>query len=26
MKERSGGHGAAFWQQEFPLMLAWALR
>jgi pimeloyl-ACP methyl ester carboxylesterase len=26
MTERRGRHGGAFWQQEFPLMLAWALR
>jgi pimeloyl-ACP methyl ester carboxylesterase len=26
MTERSGRHGGAFWQQEFPVMLAWALR
>jgi enterochelin esterase-like enzyme len=25
MKERAGAHGDAFWQQEFPLMVAWAL-
>jgi enterochelin esterase-like enzyme len=24
MKERVGSHGDAFWQQEFPLMVAWA--
>lgn len=24
MTERSGSHGGAFWQEEFPLMLAWA--
>jgi enterochelin esterase-like enzyme len=26
MTERDGRHGGVFWQQEFPLMLAWALR
>jgi pimeloyl-ACP methyl ester carboxylesterase len=26
MKERGGRHGDAFWQREFPLMLAWAFR
>jgi predicted esterase len=25
MHERSGSHGGAFWREEFPLMLAWAL-
>jgi hypothetical protein len=24
MKERDGSHGGAFWQEEFPLMVAWA--
>ena len=24
MKERVGSHGGAFWQEEFPLMVAWA--
>ena len=24
MKERRGSHGDAFWQEEFPLMVAWA--
>jgi len=24
MNERAGSHGAAFWQEEFPLMVAWA--
>ena len=24
MTERVGGHGDAFWGQEFPLMVAWA--
>jgi hypothetical protein len=24
MVERDGGHGGAFWGEEFPLMLAWA--
>jgi enterochelin esterase-like enzyme len=24
LKERSGSHGDAFWQEEFPLMVAWA--
>jgi enterochelin esterase-like enzyme len=24
MQERVGSHGGAFWQQEFPLMVAWA--
>ena len=24
--ERDGSHGAAFWQEEFPLMVAWAFR
>jgi enterochelin esterase-like enzyme len=24
MRERAGSHGDAFWQQEFPLMVAWA--
>jgi enterochelin esterase-like enzyme len=23
MKERAGSHGGAFWQEEFPLMVAW---
>ena len=23
MKERPGSHGGAFWQEEFPLMVAW---
>ena len=22
--ERVGSHGAAFWREEFPLMVAWA--
>jgi enterochelin esterase-like enzyme len=26
MRVRGGRHGGGFWQQEFPLMLAWALR
>jgi enterochelin esterase-like enzyme len=26
MTERDGRHGGAFWQQEFPLMLEWALK
>ena len=25
MAERAGAHGGAFWKQEFPLMVAWAL-
>jgi enterochelin esterase-like enzyme len=24
MNERAGSHGGAFWQEEFPLMMAWA--
>lgn len=24
MMERDGGHGGAFWVEEFPLMVAWA--
>jgi len=24
MNERDGSHGGAFWQEEFPLMVAWA--
>lgn len=24
MNERAGSHGGAFWQEEFPLMVAWA--
>ena len=24
MTERAGSHGGAFWQEEFPLMVAWA--
>uniref|UniRef100_Q01T44 Putative esterase n=1 Tax=Solibacter usitatus (strain Ellin6076) TaxID=234267 RepID=Q01T44_SOLUE len=24
MNERAGGHGGAFWREEFPLMVAWA--
>jgi acetyl esterase/lipase len=24
MHERAGSHGDAFWQEEFPLMVAWA--
>jgi pimeloyl-ACP methyl ester carboxylesterase len=24
MAERAGSHGGAFWEQEFPLMVAWA--
>ena len=26
MYERDGSHGGAFWQKEFPLMVAWAFR
>jgi enterochelin esterase-like enzyme len=26
MNERAGSHGGAFWQEEFPLMVAWAFR
>jgi enterochelin esterase-like enzyme len=26
MIEREGSHGGAFWQEEFPLMVAWAFR
>lgn len=26
MAEREGGHGDKFWREEFPLMLAWALK
>jgi enterochelin esterase-like enzyme len=26
MRERVGAHGDAFWQEEFPLMVAWAFR
>ena len=26
MYERAGSHGGAFWQEEFPLMVAWAFR
>jgi enterochelin esterase-like enzyme len=26
MTERVGGHGGAFWKEEFPLMVAWAVR
>jgi enterochelin esterase-like enzyme len=26
MSERVGSHGDAFWQEEFPLMVAWAFR
>ena len=26
MYERDGPHGGAFWQEEFPLMVAWAFR
>lgn len=26
MTERIGSHGGAFWQEEFPLMAAWAFR
>jgi enterochelin esterase-like enzyme len=26
MSERLGSHGDAFWQEEFPLMVAWAFR
>ena len=26
MKERAGSHGGSFWQEEFPLMVAWAFR
>jgi enterochelin esterase-like enzyme len=25
MNERAGSHGGAFWREEFPLMVAWAL-
>jgi pimeloyl-ACP methyl ester carboxylesterase len=25
MTERTGSHGGAFWKEEFPLMVAWAL-
>jgi enterochelin esterase-like enzyme len=25
MKERTGSHGGAFWREEFPLMVAWAV-
>lgn len=25
MNERPGSHGDAFWQQEFPLTVAWVL-
>lgn len=25
MKERAGSHGGAFWREEFPLMVAWAM-
>ena len=25
MTERAGSHGDAFWREEFPLMVAWAL-
>jgi enterochelin esterase-like enzyme len=25
MKERAGSHGGAFWEEEFPLMVAWAI-
>jgi hypothetical protein len=24
MTERVGSHGAAFWREEFPLMVSWA--
>jgi hypothetical protein len=24
MFERAGSHGGVFWQEEFPLMVAWA--
>ena len=24
MRERIGSHGGAFWQEELPLMVAWA--
>ena len=24
MQERAGGHGGAFWREEFPLMVTWA--
>jgi hypothetical protein len=24
MSERIGSHGGAFWQEELPLMVAWA--
>ncbi|WP_406831725.1 alpha/beta hydrolase-fold protein [Pedococcus sp. KACC 23699] len=26
MKERAGSHGDPFWEQEFPMMVAWATR
>jgi acetyl esterase/lipase len=26
MRERVGAHGDAFWQDEFPRMVAWAFR
>lgn len=26
MAEREGGHGDKFWREEFPVMLAWALK
>jgi len=26
MHERPGSHGDAFWQEELPLMVAWAFR
>jgi len=26
MNKRDGSHGGAFWQEEFPLMVAWAFR
>lgn len=26
MHERAGSHGGVFWQQEFPLMMAWVFR
>ena len=26
LTKRDGSHGGAFWKQEFPLMVAWALR
>ena len=26
MRERRGSHGDAFWHEEFPLMVAWAIQ